>query len=379
MKKRLIAVFLFISIITVSDGLCEVRCIDTEGEAVIVNNDIPSAKVEAVARAKWSAIEETVGVEVRAESVVQNMALVDDAVSKQIKGIVTSHKILDEKNRGDTIWVRVNACIEPSKAVEAMSSLSMNSSIAVFIPARKPRVVGEKEVDEYEETNILSETLIGKLVEQGYTVTDVAPTEAIEAGEIEKAVKSGNYLTLRSLMYKFLSNILLIGKIDYTVSTKKGEDIGYGISMPFNNVTVRLTYRIVAKDPKTGKMVILTAGEKEGKGTAGNVEDATARGHRDLAEKLIPVILDKVSQHIKGMARRIEVKVNGITDIGTNFEIKDSLQNITWVKSVEEKGVGEFIVSYTENTIYLANSIGQKGNLEVTGFSPYAVTVNYRK
>ncbi|MBI4823351.1 MAG: hypothetical protein HY805_03860 [Nitrospirae bacterium] len=379
MKKRLVLVFLFIFVIMVSEGLCEVRCIDTEGEAVIVNNDIPSAKVEAIARAKWSAIEQTVGVEVKAESVVQNMALVDDAVSKEIKGIVTSHKTLDEKNRGDTFWVKVNACVEPSKAMQAMSSLSMNSSIAVFIPARKPKVVGEAEVAEYEETNILSETLIGKLTEQGYTVTDVAPTEAVEAGEIEKAIKSGNYLTLRSLMYKFLSNILLIGKVDYTVSTKKGEDVGYGVLMPFNNVTVRLTYRIVVKDPKTGKMVILSAGEKEGKGMAGNVEDATAKGHRDLAEKLIPVIMDKVSEYIKGMARRIEVKVKGITDIGTNFEIKDSLQNITWVKSVEEKGLGEFIVSYTENTIYLANSIGQKGNLEVTGFSPYAITINYLK
>lgn len=68
-------------------------------------------------------------------------------------------------------------------------------------------------------------------------------------------------------MYKFLSNILLIGKINSTISTRKGEDIGHGIVMPFNYVTVRLTYRIVTKD-KTGKMVILTAGAEEGKGLA---------------------------------------------------------------------------------------------------------------
>jgi len=52
------------------------RCINTEGEAVIIQNDIPSAKAEAIARAKWSAIEQTVGVKVKAESIVQNMAFI---------------------------------------------------------------------------------------------------------------------------------------------------------------------------------------------------------------------------------------------------------------------------------------------------------------
>ena len=47
--------------------------------------------------------------------------------------------------------------------------------------------------DEYDETNILSENLIGRLTEQGYTVIDVAPTHALDAQEIENAVKSGNF------------------------------------------------------------------------------------------------------------------------------------------------------------------------------------------
>ncbi|MDI6890617.1 MAG: hypothetical protein QMC83_06720 [Thermodesulfovibrionales bacterium] len=371
------------------------RCVDSEGEAVIVNNDIPSAKTEAIARAKWSAIEQTVGVEVKAQSIVQNMALVDDAVSKQIRGIVTGYKTLQEKNKGETFWVRINACVEPSKAREAVSSLALNNSIAVFIPARKPKVVSEAEEiyksphgraerhrlatkDEYEETNILSETLIGRLTEQGYIVIDVAPTHAVDAQEIENAIKSGNFLTLRSLMYKFLSNILLISKIDYTISTRKGEDIGYGISMPFNNVTVRLTYRIVTRD-SSGKMVILTAGVEEGKGLAMNVEDATAKGMKELAEKLTPVILDKMGKYIQGIAKKVQVKVDGITDINTNFEVKEALQNIAWVTNVEEKGLGEFVVSYPENTVYLANSISQKGNFQVVNFLYYLITVKYQR
>ncbi len=399
MGRKMITVFLFVFVLgfSVNGSKClsAVKCVDAEGEAVIVNNDLPSAKTEAIARAKWSAIEQAVGVEVKAQSVVQNMTLVDDAVSKQIRGVISNFKELAKETRKDTFWVRINACVEPLKARDAVSSLALNNSIVVFIPAKKPKVVKEMEEihktpygktvrsglatkDEYDETNILSENLIGRLTEQGYTVIDVAPTHALDAQEIENAVKSGNFLTVRSLMYKFLSNILLIGKIDYTISTRKGQDIGYGISMPFNSVTVRLTYRIVTRD-NTGKMVILAAGTEEGKGLAMNVEDATAKGMKELAEKLTPVILDRMGKYIQGIAKKVQVKVGGVSDINTNFEVKEALQNIAWVTNVEEKGLGEFIVSYPENTLYLANSISQKGNFQIVNFSPYSITLRYQK
>jgi len=392
---KVVVLLLFMFIFSSQEAFCETKCIDSEGEAVIVNNDVFAAKAEAVARAKWAAVEQAVGVEVKAQSVVQNMALVDDAVSKQIRGVVTGHKILREENRKDTIWVKINACVEPTKAKEALSSLALNNSVAVFIPARKPKVVKEFEEkyktpysktqrsgletrDEYDETNILSETLIGRLIEQGYTVTDVAPTHAMEAREVEDAIKSGNFLTMRTLMYKFLSNVILIGKVDYAISTRKGEDIGYGVSMPFNNVTVRLTYRIVTRDA-SGRTVILTAGTEEGKGLAINVEDAAANGMKDLAQKMTPVILEKLGQYIKGIAKKINVKVDGVTDISANFEVKDALQHLAWVTNVEEKGLGEFVVSYPENTIYLANSIAQRGMFHLVNFSPYSILVKYRK
>jgi hypothetical protein len=358
-------------------GICEEKCIDADGEAVIVSGDVPSAKMEATARAKWSAIEKTVGTQVKAQSFVQNFTLVDDVIKTQAAGVVKSFKVLGQESKADMLTVRITACVEPTKAQEAVSMMALNNSVAVFLPARKPNAA--KATDEYMETNILSEILIGKLTDQGYTVADVAPTHAVDAAEIENAVKSGSTLAVRSMMYKFLSNVIIIGGTEYTISTKKGEDIGYGISMPFNNVTVRLTYRIVAKNNKTGTMEVLTAGTAQGKGIANNVEDAAAEGLKDLAEKFTPVVLDKVARYIRGNVKKISVKVNGVTDIDTTTEIRGLFQNIVWVSDVEEKGMGEYIISYPENTLYLANSIKQKGNFKIANFSPYSITLDYYK
>jgi hypothetical protein len=133
-------------------GFCAEKCVKTDGEAAIVGGDIPSAKTEAVARAKWAAIEQTVGTEVKAGSIVQDFTLVDEIIKTQVGGVVRSYNILSQENRGDTVLVRINACVEPQKAQEAVSALSLNNAVAVFIPAKKPSA---KDTDEYEETNIL--------------------------------------------------------------------------------------------------------------------------------------------------------------------------------------------------------------------------------
>ncbi len=373
MKKVFFLILAFLlCFFMISSAYAQVKCVNADGESVILNNDKPSAKLEAVARAKWAAIEQVVGAEVKAGSFVQNFTLVEDVIKTKAAGVIKSYKVLDENVKDDILNVSVHACVEPSQARQAVSELGLNNSIALFIPARKPGRAG----DEFEETNILSETLIARLIEQGYTVTDVAPTQAIDAKEIEKAMRSGSTLTLRSMMYKFLSNLMIIGKVDYTISTKKGESIGYGISMPFNNVTVRLTYRILAKN-KAGNMEILSAGVDEARGLANSTEDAAAKAMKDLAIKLSPALLDKVGQYIKGNTKKVNVQVNGVKDMETALQIKSQLQSIVWVSNVEEKQMGSFMVSYPENTLYLANSIRQKGNFKLVNFSPYSLSFEY--
>jgi hypothetical protein len=340
-------------------GKAAIKCVNSEGEAIIINNDIPSAKVEAIARAKWNAIEQVAGVMIKAQSVVQNMALIDEMVSKQIKGLVTGYNIKRSWQEGDIYKVVANVCVETSKVNDALSLLSLNNSVAVFIIAKKSSfgTFGT----EYEEANILSEAIIGKLTESEVRVIDIASLYPQEAWFIEQVMKSGNFMNLRSFMYQSLSNILLIGKVDYTISIQKGEDIGYGISMPFNSVTARLIYRLVAKKPSSEKIIILAAGVEEGKGIASNVEDAVALSMKDLAERFSPIICDKLSKYIQGITKKVRIKVLDVKDLSKTFEIKDLIQNIAWVTEVEVKGFGEFIVSYPENTIYLANSLSQKG------------------
>jgi hypothetical protein len=372
-----ISFFLIASLPCLAPAQESVKCVNTDGEAAIMNNDIPSAKMEAVSRAKWAAIEKVVGVTVKAGSMVQNFVLFDDAIKSETTGVVKSYNILNNTSDNGLYHVDIKACVEPSKAQKAVSALALNNQLAVFIPARKPRETGGR--GEYEENNILSETLIGKLIDQGYQVIDIASAKMADAATIERAVATGNTANLRSMLYKSLSNLLIIGKVEYVISTRKGQDIGYGISMPFNNVTIRLNYRIVAKNSKTGNTEILASGVEEGKALANTVEDAVARAMRDVAENFAPTLIEKISKYVQGSMKRVSVSVAGVSDLDTNMETKNILQNIVWVAGVEEQSMGKFIVSYPENSLYLANSIKQKGKYKIVNFTQYSIALELEK
>jgi len=379
-----------------STARAEVTCVDVKGDAAIVNSDLPSAKLEAAARARWAAVEQAVGVEIRSQSLVENATLLDDLVSSKARGTITSSSIITEKTETSLYSVTMKTCVEPGRATDAIASLALNNSVAVFVPARKPRVLQESESttvsngsrstqsntktsEEQDETNIFSETLIGKLVDQGYTVTDLALNKGVDAEGVDKAMKSGNFTTMRNLITRFLTNMVLVGKVDYNVSQKKGEDIGYDVEMPYNTVTVRLTYRLLTNDAESGKMLILGAGTAEAKGHAGSLEDATAGAMQSLAGKTIPGLLEKFAKHTKGVTRKITVKVDGLDGIEGTFDAKRMLNAITWVSEVEAVGLNEYLVSYPENSIYLANSLSRQPRLKLTDYSPYLIHLSYRK
>lgn len=341
----------------VSTSLAKPVCVEVSGESAVVGGDIPSAKVEAVNRAKFSAVEQVAGVDIKSKTVVEDSALLDDMITTQTRGAVSSYKILRESLDGDSAKALVNVCVEPLSAKSAMSALALNTAISVYLPAKK---LVRYDNLEYDDENILAQAVIGKLAEGGFSVRDLAETHSLKLRDIDMALKGGDQTSVRSLVYRYLTNSVLMGKIEPTLSMRKGSDAGYGISMPFNSVTARLSYRLMTRD-NNGKMVVLSAGSEEAKGMAPSQDDAYAEALKNLSEKFVPIIIDKIHSRLNEIASKVTIEVEGVKDPAETFDLRDQIQKVTWVAKVEEKGIGEFLVSYPENPIYLANGLSQKG------------------
>jgi len=179
------------------------------------------------------------------------------------------------------------------------------------------------------------------------------------------------FIALRAYMSRVLSGAMIVGKVELIPSTRTGQDIGYGISAPFNVVTARLNYYLLARDNQG--LRIVASGSVSAQGRGPHIDDAGYRAMEALAKRLGADIMGKLERYMASKRKVVTVVVSGVRSTRQNFAIKEKLQRVPWVQSVEDMGLGRFRVSYLENTVYLANAIERMPGLQLIRFSPTEV------
>jgi hypothetical protein len=89
--------------------------------------------------------------------------------------------------------------------------------------------------------------------------------------------------------------------------------------------------------------------------------------------------LDKFSRHVKGVSRKVTVKLEGVEGVDDTLDVKRILNGLAWVSEVQAQGLDQYLLSYPENSIYLANSLSRQPKLRLISYSPYLIRLSYRK
>ncbi|MGE4266263.1 MAG: hypothetical protein AB7F25_02390 [Deferribacterales bacterium] len=363
MRKLLLSLTLFMLAVSSFAAVT----VSAVGEADIINGDKSSAKLQATARAKWAALEEASGVRVKSDTIVQNAVLVDEAIKNEVSGVVQSYKVTGEEEDGQMYRIMISAVISPEKARDAMGALAMNTSVAVMIPVVFP----DKHV---EETNVLTETVISELTANQLEVVDIADANGTKVAELDKAMRTNNYMAMRAIASKYLSGTILIGKVDTVATAKEGTDIGYGVSIPFNVVTGRLSYRLLVQQGSGTK--ILASDFISARGMGATLEDATHQMmdnmNNEVSTKLVSTVLEK----IKGInSKSIRVQLVGKSTIEDLMDLKQTLSYTAWVLEVNDNGKDTLDVKYPEKALYLATAISSKPNYKIVRLNDYLIQV----
>ncbi|RMA92536.1 hypothetical protein [Hydrogenothermus marinus] len=337
------------------------------GEASIIK-DYSSAKMEACARAKWDALEKALGTQINVKSVIENFKLLDEVITKDVKGFITDVKIIKEENLGDAVRVTIKGCVYPQKAEKALSLISRNTMFNVIF------IVQDRNNIELDDMNPVNVELINTLTQQGFEVYDFASDPDINPYEIENIISQRRFISLRRLLTRSLAKITIIGKIRFIYRTKAGQNIGYELYSPFNIILAQAQYYLLMKDK--GRIRILSSGNVSAKGISSIDEYAKNKALESLAPKLADDILNKIQRYMISKRKFIIVYVKDIKSVSKNFEIKSNLQKLPWVKSVEDLGIGKFRVEYLENPIYLANALESIYGYKILTFSPTRIIIN---
>ncbi len=340
-----------------------VKCINSVGigEASVIKGDRASAKVEAIAKAKWDAIEKALGVTTSVKTIVQNFKLLDEVIKNEVGGFIKDVKVIKEENFEDMVRVQIKGCVYPKEAEKALSLVSRDTAFSVIVITKRPGIV------ELDEMNPVTTELINILNQQGFKVYDFAGNPNVNPYDIEKIIAQRRFIALRAYMSRVLSGAIVVGKVELIPSTRTGQDIGYGIRATFNVVTARLNYFLLTHD--RGGLRIIASGSLSAMGRAPHIEDANFKAMEALAQKLGSDMLGKIERYMASKRKYVTVVVKGIKSTTQNFAIKEKLQRIPWVQSVEDMGLGKFRVNYLENTVYLANAIERIPELQLIEFS----------
>ena len=91
------------------------------GEALILNNDIPSAKKNALMDALRNAVQKAVGIYIKSHSKVENFKMTYEKILSDSEGYVKAYKITSEKEEDGMYIVEVKANVLKEKLDDAFS------------------------------------------------------------------------------------------------------------------------------------------------------------------------------------------------------------------------------------------------------------------
>ena len=362
MRFLLALIFLLVSSINLYADFVE-----SEGEAMIYNGDIPSAKAIAISRAKWSALESIADMNVKVDTLITNSQLADEAVKIEYEAKFKKIKVLSEGRSGDRYVVKLLVEIDKLDARREVESLSKSTSIAVVIPS----IVANKK---YSYITPFSEKVVTELTKEGFEVRDISKElDPDIIKEINSAISKDNYEKLNFLTSKYFTTNILVGKISIR---ERSKNVGY-TEMPFTIVDGSLDWRLIGK--KGTRRVMLASGTYNDNGHGSNLDAAVTNLYKNMSSttshKLISDVTDEVLDNTR---RKVVVVLSGPRNIRDFYDLLTDIESIPFVLDVVKEGIDTLIVNYPEKTYYLASFLtgGGKYTLEKIGKNEIVIRRN---
>jgi len=361
----------FLIITLLLSSLISNECIPSKGvgEAMVYQKDKARAKQEALARAKWDAIDKALGIETSIKTLTENFALLDEVVRQDVQGFIEEVEVTDSIDYEETIQVAISGCVYPKSAEKALSLLSSDARFSTFILFEKE---GKRTLDP------LSPLTLGVdqfLAEQGFDVIPFVASGNLKTSTLDEMIRDERFDALESVLQKRLANVAIVMRTAFKEHIKKGADIGYGMTSKFHIMDAQGDVSVIAQHE--GGLRVLDTYHLKAKGRALNTKDAYHRAEKNLLKKLKEELANTIDHYLKLKEKRILVEIEGVRGPEGNMEIKEAISHLAWVKSIEDLGIGRFRVTFQENALYLANGLDHADALEVESFSNIRIKARY--
>lgn len=331
-----------------NNGIIFASTVVGEGEAVIKDNDIKTAKSMALIRAKWAAVEGESAANVKVDTIINNSKIIDEAIKTELSATVSSYKVIEEKVAGDKYYVKIEATVIDKVKDEKVAS--GNKQICVLIAG----VIPDNRVDF---NNSYTLKTISLLNENGFDVVEVDYNK-INTKDFLAAIKNNDKTILANMLKNYKCQNILLGSL---FILDKGSNTGYG-KFNIQMVSAELTWKLLDNDLKVIKGDTLS-----GRGQGVSMDDAATRAYKNISETGTMQMVSQVSESLLDSDKKyIRVVLTGSnTNIDDLNELRNELKHIPFVLGVKELNNTSLAVNYPEKALYLGMFLERENKYRV--------------
>lgn len=366
-----------------SIGQEKVESVEAEGVATILQGNTDIARDKAIVDAQRKAVEQTVGVLMSSESLVENYELVSDRILTQSAGYIKTYEILDEKKAGNEYRVQIRADI-------GLGDLESDVAAIQHLIRQKgnPRMMFliEETIEGGHTAGISSgdlsqaETiLLQAFLDAGFEVVDSATVaQNINRDQALKAVE-GDAATAAALAHQYGADVIITAK----AAASSGEKI---LDTAMKSHQAAINAKVIRAD--TGAVVATATQQAK----HAHIDDLTGgltaieKASGELAEGLIPKILEQWRRDIQ-VATTIQIMLSDVS-FAQLKRFKEVLKTeIRGVKEVYQRSfqanTAKLDVEIQSTTEMLADELASKQfqglSLEITGMTENRIDITVLK
>lgn len=358
-----------------ADDTPELKAVNVTGYAVISGGNSLVARDAAISDALRKAVEQSVGLLVSSETLVQDYQVLNDNVYTKTQGYVRNYNIVREGQLQDTYQVTVNATVALGAIKNDLDALGLLMTKAekprvLFLVTEKGlgldndtlRVLGGDEADIPAAESSMKEVFLNK----GFQVVDISASPDVSDGDQSSSGLSRN--KARKIGRALNAELVVKGRSVITQGMKlAGSDVG--------SFMADISADVIRVDDGT---VLASA---KGHGVARNISaasggaDASGRAASELSAKLIEQIIAKWTR-----GNIITIKIMGLTNYTMAADFKNLLKKqVRGVENIYQRRFDDGTAVYDLDVKVSAQQIADDlaripgGRIKILSTSPNTV------
>ena len=317
------------------------------------------SKDDAVRDALRNAVEQAVGTLVDSQTLVQNMAVINDEIYTKSQGFVRDYKVIDARSSGGQVTVTVRALIDTEPNSELMTKLQKLKLIEVGLRDPKIGVIIAEYNKSYWIPNQAAEaSVIRKLREAGFKrVIDPRQAANIRGNDFIKSVMDGDLATARSMAGAYSLDYVVVGS---AFSNFAGEVVAGG-----GVLSARASIEAKVMKVDTGEIIGSNTFEAAGVDITGDI--AAKKAIAKAGEKVADYLIKELLNYAADTEKPLRIVVRHLTSFNKLNALQSELKATHGVKAVYlrnyQNGMAELDVNYTGTPQVLATQLQSFGNL----------------